>query len=391
MRATGTRGIYERLGVKPVINAQGNMTLLGGSILATDVQDAMAEANECFVEMQELLAKSGQLVAGTLGAEAALVTSGCFAALVLGAAAIMAGQDPAKIAQLPDTTGLKNEFLIQQPMRYSYDRSVGVAGARLIEVGDRSGFSGRRPAGQLEAAITPRTAGLLYLAQAEGRPGTIALADAVAIARRRGIAVLVDAAAEVYPLDRMTGVVQSGADLVCFGAKYFGSPHSAGLLCGRKELIDAAVRHNFIGFETEANRSLGRGYKVDRQEVVATVVALQRWFEMDHTARLALQERRIQVIAEALAGLPHVQTESTWPRQGPWKRLRVTLDEAALGRSAVAVAQAARAGDPSIWVGAEGDQLSLSVHTLREGEDRIVGERLRQLLTEAGTAMARGL
>ena len=377
MNTTKTPEVYKELGVKRVINAMGSATPLGGSILSGKVQAAMEEANECFVDMEELLDKSGKAVGELLGAEAALVTSGCFAALVLGAAAIITGKDKEKVARLPDTTGIKNEFLIQKGMRYYYDRCVSVAGGKLVEVGEEHGTT----AEQLEAAIGPATAGILYLASDEGTEGTLSLPKVVGIAGRKGVAVLLDAAAEIYPPERMREVARSGADLVCFGGKYFGSTHSTGFLCGRKEMVEAATLNNFIGYEKD-NRGLGRGYKVDRQEVIVAVVALKEWFTMNHEERFSVQERRIETIAEGLAGVPHVKAQSIRERRGPWKRLRIDFDEAALGKTVASIGEALREGDPSIWVGVDGNQMNVGVHTLREGEDKVITERLRQLLTQ---------
>lgn len=376
MSAKETARVYEELGVRRVINAAGSMTVLGGSMLSPRVLAAMEEANAYFVDMEELLEKSGQAIARILGAEAALVTSGCYAALVLGAAGIMTGKDPSRIARLPDTTGMKNIFLIQKRMRYHYDRCVTVAGGRLVEVGNEQGTTAQ----QLEEAIGPQTAGILYLARLEGTEGTLSIPQVVDIARSRGVALLVDAAAEVYPLERMRWLPQSGADLVCFGAKYFGSTHSSGILCGKKEAVEAAALNNFIAYETRDNRSLGRGYKVDRQEVVATVVALQEWFSINHEERFALQEQRIQTFIKALEGIPHITLQRLWERQGPWLRLQVTLDEPALGKTALAVQQALRQGNPSIRLRAEANRLLIAVHTLREGEDHIAAQRLREAL-----------
>ncbi len=379
MNTTKTPEVYKELGVKPVINAMGSATLLGGSILSGKAQAAMREANECFVDMEELLDKSGKAVGELLGAEAALVTSGCFAALVLGAAAIMTGKDKEKVARLPDTTGMKNEFLIQKGMRYHYDRCVSVPGGKLVEVGEEHGTT----AEQLEAAIGSATAGILYLAQAEGTEGILSLPQVVGIAGRKGVAVLLDAAAEIYPLERMRDRVSSGADLVCFGGKYFGSTHSTGVLCGRKEMVEAATLNNFIAYETKDNRCLGRGYKVDRQEVIVTVVSLQEWFTMNHEERFSVQERRIETIAEGLAGIPHANTQRIGERRGPWwMRLRIDLDEAVLGKTAASIGEALKEGDPSIWVRVDGNQMYVGVHTLREGEDKVVAERLCQLLTQ---------
>jgi L-seryl-tRNA(Ser) seleniumtransferase len=377
MSTTQSQGIYEELGIKRVVNTFGNLTLLGGSTLSPRVWAAMEEANERFVSMEELLKKSGEAVAQILGAEAALVTSGAFAALVLGAAAIITGKDDKKIAQLPDTTGMKNEFLIQKRMRYHYDRSVTVPGPKLVEVGDEE----KTTAEQMEAAIRPRTAGILYLARADGTEGVLPLSQVIGIARKKGVAVLVDAAAEVYPLQRMTGLAGGKADLVCFGAKYFSSAHSTGILCGRKELVEAAVLNNFIAYEAQDNHCIGRGYKVDRQEVIGTLAALREWFTMNHEERFRIQEERIGAIANGLVGIPHVKAERVWERNGPWMRLCVTLDEGPLGKTAASVGEALREGDPSIWVRVEGNQIHVAAHNLQEGEDRLVAGRLRQLLT----------
>jgi len=298
--------------------------------------------------------------------------------MVLGEAAILAGKDPARIANLPDTTGMKNEFLIQASARYHYDRAVTVAGARLVDVGDRH----RTTVAQLEGSISAHTAGILYPARSEGTDGVLSIPEVVRIAKHKGVAVLVDAAAEVYPLDRMTWLAgKSGADLVCFGAKYFGSANSTGVLCGKQELVEAAVLHNFVAYENLDNHALGRGYKVDRQEIVATVVALREWLATDHNARFAVQQRRLETIAQALAGLPHVTSERIWPRQGPWMQLRVAFDETKLGKTAASVEKILKDGDPSVKVRVEGDQILLAAHTLKEGEDTIVAERLRQVLS----------
>ncbi len=378
MRVAGSTDLYAELGVRRVINARGSVTILGGSILSPRVQAAMDAANEYYVDMEDLLEKSGRAIATMLGAEAALVTSGCFAALVQGAAAIMAGKDPDRIAQLPDTTGMKNEFLIQKATRYHYDRCVSVPGGKLVEVGDER----RATAAQLEAAIGPNTAGILYFAQMEGADSILSIPEVVRIARARGVAVLVDAAAEVHPLDRLTWLAaKSGVDLVCFGGKYFGSVQSTGLLCGRKELVKTAALHGFIAYENYDNRALGRGYKVDRQEIIATVAALREWFATNHAERFAIQERRIRAIAQGLAGLPHVKTERIWERQGPWMLLRVAIEEAKLGKTVAEVEKALQDGDPCIRIRVEGGQMVLAVHTLLDGEDQIVAARLQQVLS----------
>lgn len=376
MAEVTSTGIYDELGVKPVINARGHMTLLGGSSLSPKVRAAMEAANRYFVEMADLLDKSGQIVAGLLGAEAAYVTPGAAAALVLGTAACITGDDREKMARLPDTAGMKSQVLIQRRQRYAYDRCPTVVGARLVEVGDDRGTS----AMQLEAAIGPATAAILYPAHLDGQEGTVSLEEALRIGKARGVPLLVDAASQVYPLERMKSYAAMGADLWCYGAKYFGAPNSTGVLCGRRDLVAAAAAQGFIAFETVTPRAFGRPLKLDRQEVIAVVVALREWLEMDHDARLRGQERKARVIAQALQGIDGVSTAPLPPEPASPVRLGVSVDPAKTGKTAAAVASVLRGGNPSIWVGREADGLALSMSTLQDGDEEVVAARLRQAL-----------
>ena len=189
--STGTAtNVYEQLGVTPLINARGNNTVLGGSTPSARVRRAMLEAEGSYADMQQLLERSGAVIASLLGAEAAYVTSGAAAALALGTAACMAGTDPDRIARLPDTRGLPNTVLIQAGHHYHYEHVVTLPGARLVEVGDAPGTT----ADQLEAALGANVATILFPAHLDGAPGTLPLGQVLSIAHARGIPVLVDAA-----------------------------------------------------------------------------------------------------------------------------------------------------------------------------------------------------
>ncbi|MEZ4868363.1 MAG: aminotransferase class V-fold PLP-dependent enzyme [Caldilineaceae bacterium] len=370
--------IYADFGIQRVINAMGHVTLLGGSTLSPAVQAAMEAANQGYAPLEEVLDKTGQTIAGMVGTESAMVTSGCFAALVLGISSLLTGDDREKIGRLPDTTGMKNEILLQKRQRYHYDRCITVPGGKMVEVGDEQGTT----AAQLEDAIGPNTVGILHYAKGEVMPGVLQLADVVAVAKRKGIRVIVDAASEIYPLERMHYVAQSGADLVCFGAKYLGAQNSAGILCGRADLVYGAKLNSFIGYEAQRSRSMGRGYKLDRQEVIGVTVALREWMTMDHEERLQLQSERIDLICDALADLPNVQTERAWnPEREAWIQLRLTVDQADDAKLN-ALCMELRDGDPSIWLRPtfEGGQLAVMVNTLQEGEAEIVAQRLREVL-----------
>ena len=172
---------------------------------------------------------------------------------------------------------------------------------------------------------------------------------------------------------------------MCFSGKYLGSAQSSGILCGRKDLVEAASLNNFISFEVEGSESfgnaIGRGYKIDRQEIIATVVALREWLTTDHEERFAIQEQRIQTIESALKGLPYVATEHVWERHGHSMHLLITVDEEALGKKHESIQEALRRGDPCILIGMQNESLRVRVHNLMEGEDQVVAERLQQLLS----------
>jgi D-glucosaminate-6-phosphate ammonia-lyase len=369
--------VFELLGITPVINARGNNTVLGGSTPSARVRRAMQDVERYYVDMEQLLERSGIVIAGLLCAEAAYVTPGAAAALALGTAACMTGADPDKVGRLPDATGMPGTVLIQKGHRYHYDRAVTITGARLVEVGDDNGTT----AAQLEAALGATVATVFFPAHLEGAPGTLPLREVLAIAHARGIPVLVDAAGRVYPLDQFRSYARDGADLVAFGAKYVGALNASGILCGRADLVKAAALHGFIGFERGAwEKSFGRPLKLDRQTIVAVVTALQEWLEMDHDARLKNYDRRLKAMATELEGAPGVSL-SFVHGDGPAPRvLRLAFDPARARHDAAGVANGLLAGTPAVAVGREGDAITINPVTLREEDDGVVASRLGQLL-----------
>ena len=370
-----SRRLYEELGVKPVINCtRGHMTFLGGSILSPEVVQAMAQANRYFVNMKDLLEQTGRVVAGLIGCEAAYVTPGCCAALALGMAACIAGDDVEKLERIPDVTGMKHEVIVQKSLRSKYDRCVTVAGARLIEVGDEKGTTPQ----QMEVAIGDRTVAIHYLAPSR-RNGPLSLEEVIQIAKRHGLPVIVDASGQVYPLENMRSYTAMGVDLVGFGGKYFGGPNSTGLLCGRKDLVEAAALHSFIGFEARTYRAIGRPMKLDRQEIIAVVHALRTWMTMDHQARFATYQRQVAELQGKLKGIPGLQMS---PQGTPVSGLAVQLDERALGKTAAQVANDLREGSPAILVNTEADTIGISMVTICDGDIPVIAERLEQALRQ---------
>lgn len=218
--------IYKELGAKPVINAIGSVTLLGGSTPLPIVKAAMERADEAYIPLMELEEKVGDIISKMINVPAAYVTSGAGSALTLATAAVMAGEDDEKIQQLPDTTGMKNEILIQVRQRYWYDRCLELAGAKLVEFGSKD----KTTREDLDQAIGPNTAAVHYYAVEQSPdPHALSFENTVEIAQNHGVPVIVDSAGQIYPLDIFGKYVRLGADFQCIAAKYLGSPQSIGL------------------------------------------------------------------------------------------------------------------------------------------------------------------
>lgn len=377
MALTTGENVYTKLGLVPVINAGGNTTNWGGSTPSPLVRKAMHEAELGFVEMGDLLDKSGQFIADLLDVESAYVTSGCFSALVLSTAACIVGEDGDKRALLPDTSGMKNEILLQTRHHYGYERSYGVPGGKLIEVGDSEGTS----RAQLEKAIGPNTAAVAYLVKAEPDDHVVSLEDTVDIAHSKEVPVIADAASQIYPLDYFRRNAQS-ADLVCFGGKYMNAPHSTGFVCGKEELVRAVQSLGFIPMHEGDGRPFGRGMKIDRQEIIGLVAAVEAWVTMDHEERLLSYGSKFSVIERKLQTVSAVRQTKVVPNNDYWSLgLQITLDIDALGKSARDVLDELDSGVPRIRMRAAGDDiLTVNPHTLRDGEEVILAERLRSVL-----------
>ena len=360
-----TADVYADLGLERVVNARGNQPVLGGSRLTPRVLAAMESANASFVDLDALLTRIGELVAETLGCEAAYPTSGCAAAMALATAACMAGDDPDLIARIPDTTGMPNKVVMQSAHRNEYTRMPSVAGARLVKV----------EAEDFEAELTPDTAAVFFVASFDERWGSVSLADVVDMAHARGIPVILDAAGHVSPPQLMNEVVSSGADLIGFGAKYFGAPNSTGLLCGRRDLVRAAALHGFIGFELHGGRAFGRGYKLDRAEAVAVFEALREWRSGGYEVVRAASIVRARALAEQLHGIPGTTARA----DADAGRVVVTLDPAG-AHTSTTVAAALSDSHPPIWGRIEGAELAFATSTLSDDDVRIVAMRLREIL-----------
>ncbi|MGB1749256.1 MAG: hypothetical protein ACPHK0_05715 [Dehalococcoidia bacterium] len=369
--------IYKEMGAKPVINATGSVTLLGGSTPVAEVKDAMDAADSAYIPLIELEKVAGGRLAEMLGVPAAYITSGAGSALTLATAAFMAGTDDEKIQQLPDTTGMPNEILIQKRQRYWYDRCLELAGAKLVEIGDENGTT----EDDLRNAISDRTAAVHYVVyeQRPVDPKVLTLEQVIEITHDAGKPVSVDAAGQIYPLENFGKYVKMGADFQCIAAKYMGAPHSTGFALGTEEVIDAIGRHSFVGYETRRIRGVGRPHKIDRQEIMGVVAAVERWLTLNHEERLSAAESQSQAIIAPLKGLPGVTAELNTNIMGhqPFG-VFVSLDPDVVGFTNEDLVDKLKNGDPSIWTRVPDGETRLELHVfgLGEGEAELVGQAI---------------
>ncbi len=367
--------IYKEMGATPVINATGSVTLLGGSTPVAEVKAAMDAADSAFIPLIELEQVAGDRIAEMLGVPAAYITSGAGSALTLMTAAFMAGTDDDKIEQLPDTTGMPNEMLIQTRQRYWYDRCLELAGAKLVEFGDENGTT----EDDLRNAISDRTAGVHYVVyeQMPADPNVLTLEQVIEIAHAAGKPVSVDAAGQIYPLENFGKYVKMGADFQCIAAKYMGAPHSTGFALGTKEVIDAMGHHSFIGYETRRIRGIGRPHKIDRQEIMGVVAAVRRWMTLNHEERLDFAEGQSQAIIKPLKEIPGVTADlNTNIKAHQPFGVFVSVDPDIVGFTNDDLVDKLRDGEPSIWTRVQDGRLVLHVFGLGEGEAELVGNAI---------------
>lgn len=384
--ATGASNVYEKVGVRPLINARGTWTYLSGSLIFPEVREAMEAASRQFVDIFELQAGVGKKLAALAGTESAMVTSGSAGAMAAATAACIAGSDPEKIWRLPDITGLKSE-VVMLGGRNAFDSAIRLAGAKLVIANTLDDFP---------SALHEQTA-MVYTTWRDDN-----LAKALEITRRAKVPLLLDDAAGIPPFENLSRYAKMGVDLYCFsGGKGMRGPQCAGILLGRKDLIDAAI-HNYNPYEG----SICRPMKVGKEEIIGMLAAVETWQKLDLNALNREWNARVQKIAKLVETVPGVSTDVYVPEEGnSYPTLRVNWDEQKFGLTVTQCDQQLRAGNPRIEVltnsnpsivpaAEEGNdpkhelpknQLEIVSMTLQDGEDLIVGRRLREILNNART------
>ncbi len=367
-----TRDYYRELGLTRFINAAGAYSAYGGARMRPEVVDAMRYAATHKVKMSELHDAVGARIATLVGSDAAMVTSGATAAMVVGSAACMTLGDEEKMRQLPDTNGMPNEIIIQKKHRYTYDRSLTVAGATLVEVESE---------GDIRRLVSDRTAMMFFLKPTQ-KGDDIPAEQYVKLARDLGVPSFCDAATTTPPAVNVVDGVSEGFDLICYsGGKGLRGPYSAGLLLGRADLIQFARRH-----AAPSDISIGRGMKVSSEEYLGMLVALETGLRISEAADFAYKHDRFNTMIAAIDDVPGVITD-VFVSEGHANELYLDIDwdTGIIKMSPQDLVQALRDHDPSVEVRAlmfSGGRVQLSATVMDEGEDEIVGQIVRKILLE---------
>ncbi len=356
---------YDKVGVRPLINCKGTLTMYSGSVMLPEVRQAMAEASAKYVHIEELVDGVGERIGKIMQTEFGLVTNGCAAALCQVTAACVAGTDPGRIARLPDASGMKNEVITLNGHRHAYDHAIRMVGITLVEVDDSPD--------QFRSAFNDRTAMVAVFGDRAG-DGIMTVSGIVDIAHEHGVPVLVDAAAE-RP-DVPNPYLADGVDAVAYsGGKCLRGPQASGLVLGRRDLLWAAFMNG------APHHSIARPMKAGKEEIMGLLAAVERWGNRDHEAEWREWEGYLQTIVDAIATLPSMQTAIRQPgRSNVAPVLQIRWDSLAIEIEPDEVARQLSEGEPRIEMGGGRDGLSIMPYMMEPGEDALVAARLRVIL-----------
>jgi uncharacterized pyridoxal phosphate-dependent enzyme len=365
-----TGNVYEELGVTTVINGQGTMTVLGGSLARPEVEAVMALAGQHFCSIPDLEVAAGNRIAEMLKLPegyTALVTSGAAAAMQSGLAGILTGNNPKFIEQLPDLTGMKSEVIIQKTHRNPFDHQLRATGIKLVVV---------ETADELRKAVNPQTA-MLHFSNFANNQGQIKVEDFVKLGKELNIPTFIDAAADTPPVSHLWDYANMGYDLCAFsGGKAMRGPQCAGLLIGKKDMVANALLNNSPHEDT-----LGRVAKVGKEEIMGMIKALELYLKEDHEALNKEWQRRLEYVSAQITKVPGVTTAFKVPDIAnhvphmtiSWDASKVKLDPKDAHKQL-------REGKPSIVLGGEKGQLGMNSFMLKPGEEKIIAEHLTKLL-----------
>ena len=365
------RDLYKELGVRTFINAAGTYTFMTGSIMHDYVVDAIQSSWQEFCLLDELQDKVGERIAAMVHAESAVITSGAFSGLTLGLAGILTGTDVEKVKMLPflEGSGMKSEVICQNAHKIDYNHALMNTGCKMVYVDTVA---------DVEKAINEKTA-LMHFLNIEADKGQIKHEEWVALGKKYNVPTSNDMAADVPPVSNLTRFNDMGFDFVVVsGGKAIRGPQSAGILMGKKKIIEAARIHM-----PPRGYNIGRGMKVNKEEIVGMYVALEHFMSADHDKEFKMWESQIAVIENAVKGTNGVTTKITVPALGNvTPTLEVSWDTTVIKMTTKDLQEKLRNGNPSIEVIGHGDNaINITVWVMRPGQEKIVAKKLKEVLS----------
>tara|TARA_B110000444_G_scaffold260479_1_gene307611 strand:- start:756 stop:1973 length:1218 start_codon:yes stop_codon:yes gene_type:complete len=364
------RDFFKELGLRTFINAAGTYTSMTGSLMPKEVVEAISYGASEYVNLDELQDKVGERIAELLNCEYATVSSGAFGAMSIGMAGIMCGMDSQKVKQLPNTDGLKNEVILQESHTIGYAQALTNVGAKLVKV---------KTANQLEKSITKKTV-MLWFLNANTDQGEIKWEEFIALGKKHNIPTFIDCAADVPPVENLFRFTKMGFDLVAFsGGKGLRGPQSSGLLLGKRKYIEAARLHTPPRGET-----IGRGMKVNKEEVLGMLAALEIYLNKDHKKEWKMWESQIQLISDAAASVDGVKSEIHVPKYANHvPSLRIKWNQKLVKITTNEMRKQLREGHPSIQTVGNDNILGITTWMMVPGQERIVAKRIKEILINA--------
>ena len=331
------RDYHKEIGIKPFIHAAGTPSTLGGRPMWPEVIEAMNYARKGPAKMIELNEAVGKRIASLIGCEAAMVSGGACSAMTLGTAACITGTNRDFIRRVPDLSGMKDEVIIQKSHRNQYDHAVRNCGVRLIEV---------ETVNDLERAVNKKTA-MMFFSYFYDNDGRIKIKEFAALGKKHNIPMLIDGSLSIPPWERLSEYLNLGFDLAAFsGGKGLRGPYSAGLLLGRKDLIEAALLNN-----SPNSNSIGRGMKVSKEEILGTMVAVEVSLKYDYTLDIKRHNKLLKLISDKVESISGVKTQVVYMEDEPeWPKLRVYWDKSIIKKSSSEASKQLRGGEPSVEI-----------------------------------------
>jgi uncharacterized pyridoxal phosphate-dependent enzyme len=365
------RDLIKELGLRSFVNAAGTYTAMTASLMPEEVLETIESSSKHFIMLDEVQDKVGEKIAELCHAEAATVTSGCWSAMVLGLAGVLTGIDKEKIAQLPNLKGMKSQVIVQKTHNVAYVHALTNTGVELVEV---------ETAEDVEKAINDQTA-MLWFLNYTAPEGKIQHEEWVALGKKHNIPTMIDIAADVPPVENLWKFNDMGFDMVCIsGGKAMKGPQSAGILMGRKDIIEAAR----LSAPPRGN-TIGRGMKVNKEEILGMYVALEKYINTDHEKEWKSWEEKIAYIEGKVKNINGVMTSvSVPPVANHTPFLKIAWDPGVINLNRDQMQEKLRKGDPSIEVIGFGEhEISCTVFMLRPEEEIIVARRIQEELKAA--------